>query len=331
MFGGGLRLQPATPGVQDQGNYRISGTGICDGFAASYGTVVEANANQIFGFGWNLNPLNATKTGNVGLGTKLGGFQNQIGDSGAVNNPVTGAVAIGCSTGALNNHCIAIGQSTNASTFAFGDIREGGNIAIGLNGFAQTLNRTGGSTYGNVAIGKNAQALGDEFSIMLGTGAANGARSICIGYASAAGTRPRAIIIDTDGATATAAGQIQVGNNNHTGPITIGPINLRANIQTQGVNVNDANYVVAASVFRVQYSAITAARAVTLPAANTLPIGTRVAVTDFSGSCSAVNTITITPAGADTISGGSAVMNAAFAFRELETDGASKWIIVAVH
>ena len=50
---------------------------------------------------------------------------------------------------------------------------------------------------------------------------------------------------------------------------------------------------------------------------------------DESGSCSASNTITVSRAGSDTINGGtSALLNSAYAFVGLESDGVSKWTVI---
>ena len=72
--------------------------------------------------------------------------------------------------------------------------------------------------------------------------------------------------------------------------------------------VNDTNYTVVASDTIVAYTALTAARVVTLPSG--LATGKQVSIKDESGSCSGGNTITIS----GTIDGGSSiVLNAAYA------------------
>ncbi|HEX5543686.1 MAG TPA: glycosyl hydrolase family 28-related protein [Micromonospora sp.] len=72
--------------------------------------------------------------------------------------------------------------------------------------------------------------------------------------------------------------------------------------------VSDANYTVLSSDMLVAYTALTAARTVNLPAqGTTYPAGQEVTISDESGSCSATNTITITPA-SGTINGASSLV-----------------------
>ncbi len=93
--------------------------------------------------------------------------------------------------------------------------------------------------------------------------------------------------------------------------------------------VSDANYSVAAGIGLAAYTAITAARAVTLPAASSYAAGQQLLVVDESGSCSATKTITLNPAGSDTINGAtSAVINSAYGYLVLESNGSNAWTIV---
>lgn len=94
----------------------------------------------------------------------------------------------------------------------------------------------------------------------------------------------------------------------------------------QRTAVADANYTVMATDREVAYTAITAARAVTLPASSAFPAGHVLTVLDESGSVSATNTITITRAGSDTINGGtSVVLSLPYGVVTLQNSGGGKW------
>lgn len=93
--------------------------------------------------------------------------------------------------------------------------------------------------------------------------------------------------------------------------------------------VSDAAYAVQTTDRMVAYTALTAARAVTLPAASAFPTGTRLLVVDETGNCSALLTITVNRAGSDTINGGTSVaINLPYGFAALESNGSNAWTIV---
>jgi hypothetical protein len=93
--------------------------------------------------------------------------------------------------------------------------------------------------------------------------------------------------------------------------------------------VSDAAYTALATDRMIAYTALTAARAVTLPASTAYPTGTRLLIVDESGACSVTKTLTITPNGSDTIDGGaSAVVNVPYGFIGLESNEAGEWTIV---
>jgi hypothetical protein len=93
--------------------------------------------------------------------------------------------------------------------------------------------------------------------------------------------------------------------------------------------IGDANYTAQVGDRLVAYTAITAARVVTLPAASAFPTGTPLRIVDESGGCTATITLTITAAGSDHINGAaSAIIATAFGYLTLESDGISKWTIV---
>ncbi len=94
-------------------------------------------------------------------------------------------------------------------------------------------------------------------------------------------------------------------------------------------SVADAAYSALATDRMIAYTALTAARAVALPAANAFPTGTRLIVVDETGICSSSLTITLNRAGADTINGAtSLVLNAAYAFAAIESNGSNAWTVL---
>ena len=93
--------------------------------------------------------------------------------------------------------------------------------------------------------------------------------------------------------------------------------------------VNDAPYSVVATDRMVAYTALSAARTVTLPASIAYPTGTRLLIVDETGNCSTTKTLTIAPSGADLIDGGaSAVINTPYGFIGVESNQAGEWTIV---
>jgi hypothetical protein len=93
--------------------------------------------------------------------------------------------------------------------------------------------------------------------------------------------------------------------------------------------VSDANYTVGSGISTVAYTAITAARTVTLPASSSFNTGQQLLVVDESGSCSTTKTITLSAAGSDTIdSAASAVISAGYGYIAIESNASGKWTIV---
>ncbi len=101
--------------------------------------------------------------------------------------------------------------------------------------------------------------------------------------------------------------------------------------------VADANYTLTAPVWgtpwvsMVSYTALTAARTVTLPAAASYPAGTRLLIIDEAGLCTPALTISVQPAGTDTINGNTSstpvVLNQRFAYVAVESNGVNAWVI----
>ena len=93
--------------------------------------------------------------------------------------------------------------------------------------------------------------------------------------------------------------------------------------------VSDTAYAALPTDRQIAFTAITAARIVTLPAASAFPAGHPLVIVDESGSVSLTNTITVARAGSDTISNQtSAKIVTPFGHIRLVTDGSSKWAVV---
>lgn len=93
--------------------------------------------------------------------------------------------------------------------------------------------------------------------------------------------------------------------------------------------VSDAAYSALVTDRLIAYTALTAARIVTLPAASAYPAGQALTIADESGACSATRTITISRAGFDAINGAtSAVIATAYGYLALESNGSNAWTII---
>jgi len=351
----GLRLQPSFPGIPDSGHANITGT-----MTATLGnfTGPDYNGHNDTQFIGQSNP------GNPFVPVVIGDQAN-IRWLGPGNNPIYGPVCIGAmafigqNNGTINNGPIAIGSG--ASTSTLGGVAIGRYATCGG---ASDSGSTGGTVVGNQSAIVNYGGYSSGPGICIGnfvvqsasvgtthgsyTSTLIGAAINCSygdpGYAIGGNICitacqgifhltdvKNAIIIDTDAANGYALkdyttadnNSIQIGDTTHT-KVKIGGRDITnagmtrtvADVATTATNQDGA----------IIYSSITAARIVTLPAANTCPLGFRLLVLDQSGSASGVNTITLTRAGADTVNGGTtAVINTAYGYRELITDGVSKW------
>jgi hypothetical protein len=94
--------------------------------------------------------------------------------------------------------------------------------------------------------------------------------------------------------------------------------------------VNDTAYTCNMDDKVIAYTALTAARTVTLPLAANYPPGQRLTVMDQVGACTATITLTVLPQGGDLINGlsSSPVLTTAHAFLGFVSDGVSRWSIV---
>ncbi len=96
--------------------------------------------------------------------------------------------------------------------------------------------------------------------------------------------------------------------------------------------VNDANYPMVAADRTIVYTALTATRTVTLLSASTFNAGFRLLLMDRSGNAALAHNITVAPTGADTINGvnsSATAVAAPFGGVTIESDGVSKWTIIA--
>jgi hypothetical protein len=95
--------------------------------------------------------------------------------------------------------------------------------------------------------------------------------------------------------------------------------------------VNDASYAAQIGDRTIAYTAITAARTVSLPAASAFTAGDQLLIVDESGQASSTATISIAPDGTDTINGSNTtqvVIAAAYGSAMLESDGNTKWTLL---
>ncbi len=93
--------------------------------------------------------------------------------------------------------------------------------------------------------------------------------------------------------------------------------------------VSDAAYTALLTDRMIAYTTLTAPRVVTLPASGAYPTGTRLVIVDESGNCSVTQTITANATGSDMINGAaSAVINQAYGFIGLESNGTGHWTII---
>lgn len=102
-----------------------------------------------------------------------------------------------------------------------------------------------------------------------------------------------------------------------------------ATFANQRTPVADAAYAAQVTDRLIAYTALTAARTVTLPAAASYPQGQQLTLADESGACSATKTILVARAGSDTINGAaSASIAAAYGYLALESNGSNGWTVI---
>lgn len=328
--GSGIRLQATTPGVTDLGNEHISGTIIADTAMGCYGPITNVTSNMCFGLGQTFNNGGVT-INKCRNSVFIGGFVNI--NQNPNGNLMTTATVMGYQASVYQGECVVIGANANSGSAAGYPESVGQNVVIGKSassvgaygatdgevilGAFSTSNS--GAQEGSVHIGWAIQSnAGKGHNFVLGKRiTVNGNNNVLLGVGGRAAVTVHAL-----------DNTIVIGNNTHT-KILIGGFDFSNGMAASAHNVADGNYVQLVTDNVIQYTSITAPRTVQLVAANAVPNGFRIMVLDSSGAASAVNTITINRAGADTINGAaSTAIAAAYGVRELQSDGVSKWTIV---
>lgn len=93
---------------------------------------------------------------------------------------------------------------------------------------------------------------------------------------------------------------------------------------------SNANATISAvTTYLAQVGTMSAARSVTLPLANSVPIGFTIRIADESGTATATNKITLARSGSDTINGVTSIDAIArpYGFCYIVSDGTSKWFL----
>jgi hypothetical protein len=161
----------------------------------------------------------------------------------------------------------------------------------------------------------------------------------CVGYPRLAGQSPMVCLSKIPGADLAAGAA--VANIGYT------PANVALNLSdltdkkaargASGLGIEnltiarDANYTILPTDREVAHSALTAPRTDTLPAASSVNPGGTITVQDHFGVVTGVNTITIQPAGTDTINGGYApyILSNVYGAVSFRSDGVSRWTYAA--
>jgi hypothetical protein len=357
----GLRLQANFPGVVDVGNANVSGT-----LTSHRGNFVGEHGGGFFDMGpyFPTSPY-TSDPGNIPvcIGDKavinwLGPGNNLIYGAVVIGSAATsqqsngniqvGPIAIGANAQVWTTGGVCIGTNSimggpadngnvggtvigsSSAIYNYGGFSSGPGICIG-GGVTQTA--TASTTHGSrnsVLIGAYIHetrdidpgyALGGNIVI----GAPTGGQYLVTSVVNSIliGTNVESGFTTTTWAGVPDSNSIQIGGTSHT-KIKLGGRDITNVGATR--TVADVAATATNQDGTIIYSSISAARIVTLPAANTCPAGFRLLVLDQSGSASGVNTITLTRAGADTVNGGTTVViNTAYGFREVVTDGVSKW------
>lgn len=335
--GSGLRLQPTYPGATDVGNANIDGvfhaqrvtttpsandsvntSGEQFGHANTFQNAATINGQAVFVFGAGNTVGHPIATGPI-MGRNCGIY--------GANCVAVGVAAVAGNVASLPSSCVAMGLNADAN--GQGTDGGGGPVAIGSSVRANN---------GSVALGKSCTATNDNVAnsdcVAMGSSVsytnAAAASGVALGRGIAV-TAVNCLVIGWYNADqpVTPANSIIIGRPDQNAKVQIGPFNFTNGGAATQRAIADANATITATDSTVAYTSITAARTVSLPAANAVPAGFRVLIVDESGNASAVNTITINRAGADTINGAaSTVINAAYGCRELISDGGTKWTII---
>ena len=332
----GLKLQPTSPGTQDSGNANISGTMLLKNIgntqfpnnstlalshqmsinAAYTGSAIPYSGNDNLMIGnnvtlpnWTLNNTRET----IVIGS------NQAFTNGAANlttgimigNSITASPVATLQNSIFIGHEMLLSGANNTASLGIGTQVSINNVQSTVVGNFATATGAGG----HCVFGYTALATGPTSNTVLGYVARDGGNTDCTVVGAGVqliGGRNNACVIGTLTQTDVSIGSYKIGQS--TG---------------KAVTADDTSPTIQVGTGQVLYTSITAARAPVLPLANSVPLGFTVTITDASGSASAVNTITATRQGADTINAGTVdplPIIVAYGSRSFISDGVSKWI-----
>jgi hypothetical protein len=329
-----IDLMPVTPSSPNAGNVTyVAGPGVPSGGAA--GALLFKNSTTDYDTSWKspaaagVLPLNGgTMTGaitSVGASTNSVAEQSQVtGDTWPRFTQLAGGYmnwGSGAASGDANLYRGAAGiLKTDNSLTVLTRLGVGQNApsvsTIGVTTAAdqagiKLLNTNASGNLGNAAVA----AISATNTSLLASGAVNGDANprftqtidgrLAWGTGSA-GT-------DTD-LYRSAAGVLKTDNT----------LSVGQGFAMSRTTVSDAAYTVLPTDSRVCYTALTAARVVTLPLASTMSAGQVITVKDESGACSGTNTITITPASGTIDGAANKVVNTAYGVLRVYAAG-SNW------
>jgi hypothetical protein len=201
-------------------------------------------------------------------------------------------------------------QQINATSLvgnATGSLANATNIGIGA-----TL-AFSGTTLQTVAMTGDVSTAANSFAVTIGANAVSNAKMSTMAANTVKGNATGGIAVPTDVPPATARSSSLLNVDQYTGHGD-SIYSILTTDRTVGTN-----------------AAFTASRTWTLPAANGVNPGQEIVVSDFQGTVTAVNTLVISRAGADTVNGGTTVtITAANGAYLLKSDGVSKWTAQAL-
>ena len=332
-FGGitnsqGLQVQPVVPGISQVGNIHISGVALADtAMAALWAPAGSTLAlqNKFLRYGYNQTIGAWTYVNQNSNYTMIGNAQTaSINPNG---NQQTGAVMIGYATAAHQGGGVTIGDSAvNGSTTVYPS-SSAYNVVIGTQAAARHV---GGNGAASVVIGHASaeSVVPADANTLLGRGitVSTGGANLGVGRNHTFGASSNNIVLGMTAQIPPGSNGISIGDSSHTGDLTFAG---SAYYGFKRRNVADTNSAFTNAEQMLAYTSITAARVATLPAANSVKAGRAFIVIDESGNASAVNTITLTASGGDTINGAATVAIAnAYGVKEVVSDGVSKWTVL---
>ncbi len=311
----GLKLQPNTPGTADTGHANVTGTIYASDFRTHLGGPGDPNHVLVGSF-----TMGGRTTADWGLGNTMIGEAITMGS--LTGNTVIGTSAsAGSGLASSAQGCVIIGNATIAGTEGYGTTT--GGVVVGNASQIHAPNQ--------VVVGAGSQAAaGSAGTVVIGgsslsTYNGGAAYNVLIGTAQVDSGNPGVISIGYGGAM--GANSVRIGVATMT-DVKIGAYVLRQSTPIVGTTA-DTSPTISVGVGTVLYTSITAARAPILPLASSNPVGWSVLIADVSGSASAVNTITATRQGADTINAGTVdplPIVTPYGSRTFISDGVSKWI-----